>query len=54
MLVPGLSHLLKDIKTLEDHARACRSREEVRMVLVTREEAEVIESFRRFEAQEND
>jgi hypothetical protein len=52
MTIPGLSDLLKDIKTLEDYARACRSREEERLVLLTREEVDVIESFRRFMAQD--
>jgi hypothetical protein len=47
-MIPGLAELLKDIKSLEDHARAARSREELRMVVVTREEADVIESFRQF------
>jgi hypothetical protein len=47
-MIPGLTELLKDIKSLEDHARAARSREELRMVIVTREEADVIESFRQF------
>jgi hypothetical protein len=51
-IMPGISELLKDIKALEDYARAYRSREEVRMVLVTAEEADVIDSFRRFKAQE--
>lgn len=51
--IPGLTALLKDVKTLEDYARACLSREEERMG-VTREEADVLESFRRFMAQEND
>ena len=54
MMIPGMQHLLKDIKAIEDHARACQLREELRMVLVTREEADVIESFRRFKAQEYD
>jgi len=53
MMIPGMLHLLKDIKTLEDHARSCQSREEERMVL-TPEEADVIESFRRFKAQDYD
>ena len=52
MEVPGLSDLLKSISALEDHARACQSREELRMVMLTREEEAVIESFRRFKAQE--
>jgi hypothetical protein len=52
MMIPGISELLKDIKALEDHARAYRSEEELRMVLVTREEVDVLDSFRRFKAQE--
>jgi hypothetical protein len=51
VMIPGIPELLKDIKTVEDHARACQSREEERMVLLTREEADVIESFRRFKAE---
>jgi hypothetical protein len=51
-MMPGLSQLYEDIKTLEDYARACRSKEELQMVLITREEADVIDSFRRFMAKE--
>jgi hypothetical protein len=54
LILPVMTLLLKDIKTLEDYARACLSREEERMVLVTREEAEVLESFRRFKNQDYD
>jgi hypothetical protein len=54
MMIPGLPHLFKDIKTVEEHARACQAREEERMVILTREEADVIESFRRFKAQDYD
>lgn len=50
-MIPGLPQLLEDVKALEDHARACRSGGQERMVLLTREEADVIESFRRFKAQ---
>jgi hypothetical protein len=50
--MPGLNDLLRDIKTLEDYAKANRSREEMRMVPLTREEVDVIESFRRFMAQD--
>ena len=52
MMIPGIAQLLEQIKTLEDVARAGRSREELRLVIVTAEEADVIESFRRFMAQE--
>jgi hypothetical protein len=51
-VIPGISRLLEDLKALEDHARAYRSRGELRMVLVTEEEADVVDSFRRFMAQE--
>jgi hypothetical protein len=54
MMVPGMPHLLKDIRVVEDYARACQSGEETRMVPLTREEADVLESFRRFKAQEYD
>jgi hypothetical protein len=49
--VPGMSDLLKSIETLEGHARACRAEDDLRMVVLTREEEEVVESFRRFKAQ---
>jgi hypothetical protein len=52
MELPGVSELLRDVKALEDYARAYRSREEVRMVLITREEADVIDSYRRFMTEE--
>jgi hypothetical protein len=52
-MIPIMTLLLKDIKTLEDYARACLSKEEERMALVTREEADVLESFRRFKNQES-
>ena len=54
VMIPGMSHLLKDIKALADYARACQLREEARMVLLTREEEDVIDSFRRFKAQDYD
>jgi hypothetical protein len=54
MMIPGMSQLAKEIKTLEDHARACQSGEEGQMVLLTREEADVVESYRRFKAQDYD
>ncbi len=52
MTIPGMSDLIKDVKALEDYARACRSQGELRMVLITAEEADVIDSFRRFKANE--
>jgi hypothetical protein len=53
-MIPGMPDLFKAIKAVEDHARTCQSREEERMVLLTREEADVVESFRRFKAQKYD
>jgi hypothetical protein len=53
MEVPGLSDLLKSIKALEDHARgSCQSGDDLRTMALTREEEEVIESFRRFKARD--
>jgi hypothetical protein len=45
--IPRMTHLLKDMKAVEDYAQACQSRAEARIVRVTREEADVIDSFRR-------
>ena len=53
-MIPGMADLLKEIKALEDFIRASQSTEEGRMVLLTREERDVIESFRRFKAQDYD
>jgi hypothetical protein len=47
-----MQDLFKEIKAIEDYARACRSGDELQMVLVTREEADVIESFRRFKVED--
>ena len=49
-----MQHLVKEIKTLEDYARASRLEGELQMVLVTREEADVLDSFRRFKFQDYD
>jgi hypothetical protein len=52
LTIPGLENLFKEIKTLEDYARAHHSRDELEMVLVTREEAQVLDSFRRFKIED--
>jgi hypothetical protein len=49
-----MQHLFKEIKAVEDYARACHSRGELQVVLVTREEADVIDSFRRFKVEDYD
>jgi hypothetical protein len=51
-MMAGISQLLEDVKALEEYTRACRSGQELRLVLITAEEVDVIESFRRFKAQE--
>jgi hypothetical protein len=51
MTIPGISQLRDALTELENHARAERSKGELRMVLVTAEEADVIDSFRRFMAE---
>ena len=53
-MVPGLQDLLHNIKTLEDYVKACRLGEEEQIFPITREEMEVIKSFRRFMAQEDE
>ena len=53
-MVPAMRDLLKDIKILEDYARASQSGGELRIVPLTREEVDVIASFRRFMDQEID
>jgi hypothetical protein len=52
MDIPGVSELLADVKALEDCARAYRSKKDLRMVVITQEEADVIDSYRRFLAKE--
>jgi len=54
MMIPGMPQFRKDIKTIEDYARSCQSTEEIGMMLLTQEEADVIESFRRFKAEGHD
>jgi hypothetical protein len=51
-MIPGMSQLQDAIKELENYARAERSKGELRMVLVTAEEADVIDSYRRFLTEE--
>ena len=52
-MVAGLQDLLHNIKTLEDYAKACRPAEDD-IFPITREEMEVIKSFRRFMAHEDE
>ena len=51
-MIPEMTSLMKDIRMLEDCARALQSKGELEMVLLTREERDVIESYRHFREQE--
>jgi hypothetical protein len=53
-MVPGLQDLLHNIKTLEEYVKAGRSGEEEQFFPITREEMEVVKSFRRFMAPQDD
>jgi hypothetical protein len=53
-MVPGLQELLQNIKALEDYLRACRSGEPEQAFSITPEEMEVVRSFRRFMAREDE
>jgi hypothetical protein len=53
-MVPGLQDLLQNIKALEDYLRACRSGKPEQAFSITPEEMEVVRSFRRFMAQEDE
>lgn len=53
-MVPGLQDLLHNIKTLEEYVKAGRSGKEERFFPITREEMEVVKSFRRFMAQQDE
>ena len=53
-MVPGLQDLLQNIKALEDYLRACRSGEAEQAFPITPEEMEVVRSFRRFMAREDE
>lgn len=50
-MVPGLQDLLQNVKALEDYLKACRAGEAEQAFPITREEMELIKSFRRFMAQ---
>jgi hypothetical protein len=52
-MIPGMQELLKSIRTLEAYARNHPSEKEQRILPLTEEEVDLIESFRRFNAQEN-
>ncbi len=52
MIIPGMNDLLKQLRELEDHARAYRLGQQRQMVPLTQEEVDVVESYRRFLAED--
>jgi hypothetical protein len=53
-MVMGMQDLIRDIKVFEDYIRACQSGDELRSVPLTREEVEVVASYRRFMSEQGD
>jgi hypothetical protein len=53
-MVMGMQELMREVKIFEDYVRACQSGEELRSVPLTREEVDVIASYRRFMSQQED
>jgi hypothetical protein len=48
MMVMGMQELMREVKIFEDYVRACQAGDELRNVPLTREEVDVIASYRRF------
>jgi hypothetical protein len=53
-MVIGMQELMKEVKIFEDYVRACQAGDELRSVPLTREEVDVIASYRRFMSQQED
>jgi hypothetical protein len=53
-MVMGMQELMREIKIFEDYVRACQSGDELRSVPLTREEVDVIASYRRFMGEQGD
>jgi len=47
-MIMGMQELMRDIRIFENYVRACHSGDELRSVPLTREEVEVVASYRRF------
>jgi hypothetical protein len=47
-MVMGMQELMREVKIFEDYVRACQSGDDLRSIPLTREEVEVIASYRRF------
>ncbi len=52
-MILGVQELMREVKMLEDYARACRAGEDMRSVPLTREEVEVVASYRRFMSEQD-
>jgi hypothetical protein len=53
-MVTGMQDLMREIKVFEDYVRACQSGDDLRSVPLTREEVDVIASYRRFMSEQQD
>jgi hypothetical protein len=47
-MIMGMQELMRDLKVFEDYVRACHSGDDLRSIPLTREEVDVIASYRRF------
>jgi hypothetical protein len=53
-MIMGMQELMRDIRAFENYIRACQSGDELRSVPLTREEVEVVASYRRFLSEQED
>ena len=53
-MIMGMQELMRDIRIFENYVRACHSGDELRSVPLTREEVEVVASYRRFISEQED
>lgn len=47
-MIMGMQELMRDIKVFEAYVRACHTGDDLRSVPLTREEVNVVASYRRF------
>jgi hypothetical protein len=53
-MIMGMQELMREVKIFEDYVRACQAGDDLRNVPLTREEVDVIASYRRFMSQQED
>jgi hypothetical protein len=53
-MIMGMQELMRDIRVFENYVRACQAGDELRSVPLTREEVEVVASYRRFMSEQED